>query len=171
MTNPLKTTKLVLATTVLLGLGVCGAGASPACVYQDAALRGGPGDSFYLIGTIPASARVVLLQRRERWSLVSYDGETGYVATAHLSQRSGAPPDPPAYVPSPAPSQALICEVDPLFGDASLGGRFGPHRNYGGGSYFSGYRRNSWTDRTPGAANVKPLSSAGCESPQADPQH
>jgi len=169
--KPVKTRTLAPATIALLCLGGHAASGSPACIYQDAALRGGPGDSYYLIGTIPAPARVVLVQLRPRWSLISYDGETGYVATAHLSPQSGARPDPPAYVPSLAPSRALTREVDPLFGDASLRGRFDRRRDYGGSAdYFSGYRRNSWTDRTP-AAPAKPISSAGCElPPQAYPQ-
>jgi len=168
--RPLIMKTLAPATIALLCLGVRVASASPACVYQDSALRGGPGDSYYLIGTIPAAARVVLVQLRPRWSLISYDGETGYVATAHLSPHSGARSDPPAWVPSLAPSRALTREVDPFFGDASLSGRFDRRRDYGGGDYFSGYRRNSWTDRTP-AAPAKPVSSAGCETPpQAYPQ-
>jgi len=131
--RPLIMKTLAPATIALLCLGVRVASASPACVYQDSALRGGPGDSYYLIGTIPAAARVVLVQLRPRWSLISYDGETGYVATAHLSPHSGARSDPPAWVPSLAPSRALTREVDPFFGDASLSGRFDRRRDYGAG--------------------------------------
>jgi len=141
-----------------------GAQASPACIYQDAALRGGPGSSYYLIGTIPAPARVTLLQLKPQWSMISYDGETGYVATAHLSPYSGARPDPPAYAQSLAPGRALTREIDPFFGDASLRGRFDWRPGALTPDYFSGYRRTPWTDRTP-TGEIKPLSSAGCSPP------
>jgi uncharacterized protein YgiM (DUF1202 family) len=140
--------------------------ATPACVYQNAALRRGPSNSSYLIGTIPAPARVILVQKRPRWSLISYDGETGYVATAHLSPHSGARPDPPAYVQSLTPGRPITQEIDPFFGAAGLREHYGVRDAFGGPKYFTGYRRTPWTDRTPAAPqDVRPLSSAGCAAP------
>jgi Bacterial SH3 domain len=158
-----RRTNRVTLSLVVLALASGEARTEPACVYQDAALRGGPGSSYYLIGTIPAAARVILVQKRPRWSLISYDGETGYVSTAHLSPRSGARADPPAYVPSLSPGQSLTREIDPYFGAAGLRGHYGLPADFGSVNYFAGYRRRPWTDRTPPApGDIKPVSSAGC---------
>jgi len=154
----------------LLAFAIGEARAAPACVYQNAALRRGPSNSSYLIGTIPAPARVILVQKRAKWSLISYDGETGYVATAHLSPHSGARADPPAYVQSLAPGRPLTREIDPFFGAAGLREHYGVRDDFGGSNYFTGYRRTPWTDRTPAAPqDVGPLSSVGCATPAQKP--
>jgi len=122
--------------------------AKPACVFQDAALRGGAGSGEHLIGVIPALSPIVLVRQGPKWSIVSFDGETGYVAARHLTP-FGGPADPPSWRQSLSSNQTLSREIDPLFGDASL--RFGLSRRPSLGSfynYFSGFRRSAWTDRT-----------------------
>jgi len=144
-------------------LGLAGtAAARPACVFQDAALRGGAGGGEYLVGVIPAFSPIVLVREGPKWSIVSYDGETGYVATRHLTP-FGGPADPPSWRQSLSPDRTLLREIDPLFGDSSL--RFGlaQHSPLGGFyDYFSGFRRSAWTDRTGARVAAAPASANPC---------
>lgn len=149
---------------VLAGLlGLAGtAAAKPACVFQDAALRSGAGADEHLVGVIPAYSPIVLVREGPRWSIVSYDGETGFVATRHLAP-FGGPADPPVWRQSLSPKQTLLREIDPLFGDSSL--RFGlARRSALGGfyNYFSGFRRAAWTDRTGARVAAAPASANPC---------
>jgi hypothetical protein len=148
-----------LAAAALLCSGA--AQAKPGCVFQDAALRSGPGSSEYLIGVIPANSSIVLVRRGEKWSIVSYDGETGYLATRHLSRERRGAGDPPTWRESMNPGRTLIREIDPLFGDARPFG--GPRRvDLGFTDYFSGFRRASWTDRTRDPATAARAPSGPC---------
>ena len=162
-----RQTLSIAMIAAVAGLAGGSAVARPACLYQDANLRGGPGSSYYLIGTIPAPAPVVLVRLGIKWSLISYDGETGYVATAHLSPGKGVPNDPPPSAPSLAPEQALTREIDPLFGDASLHGRFGRRGGVGFGDYNTGFRRAPWTDRTATPPPPQPFPDGACALPAA----
>jgi hypothetical protein len=72
--------------------------ARPGCVYTDANLFTSPAYLGGLIGTIPAPAPVEVVQRGQKWSLVSYDGESGYIRTRRLSPKSRTQPDPPPAV-------------------------------------------------------------------------
>ncbi|WP_036286790.1 hypothetical protein [Methylosinus sp. PW1] len=139
-------TRIFRAAAALLGLAGSAA-AKPACVFQDAALRGDAGSAEHLIGVIPALSPIVLVRQGPKWSIVSFDGETGYVQTRHLTP-FGGPADPPSWRQSPSPNQTLRREIDPLFGEASW--RFGlaPRSTLGLYNYFSGFRRAAWTDRT-----------------------
>jgi len=98
---------LSFAPVAFLGVGIPTAKAVPACIYQDAALRAGPGNGYYLVGTIPAPARVILVQRRARWSLISYDGETGAMSRPRISRR-GAARDPTCRPPFPRSRRAAL---------------------------------------------------------------
>jgi uncharacterized protein YraI len=138
-----------LVAICVLALSPGAARARPGCIYQNAHLRIGPGSNYPLIGTIPAPTPVVLVRQGPKWSIVSFDGETGYVATRHLSRRSGAPPDPPPSRSLTTSDPVLVREIDPLFGSARLGGgRFGWRVWSGGDDYFAGFRRRPWMDRT-----------------------
>lgn len=86
--------RALLASTLLLP-AVSAATARPGCVYTDANLFTSSAYLGGLIGTIPAPAPVEIVQRGRKWSLVSYDGESGYIRTRHLSPKSQARPDPP----------------------------------------------------------------------------
>jgi hypothetical protein len=136
----------VLASTAAVPAAL----AKPGCIFQDAHVFTTPAYGAGLIGTIPAPAPVQVVRRGEKWSLVSYDGESGYVATAHLSPRSALRADPPPSVGYVSPSNVLRREIDPLtIAFWPYGGR-GPFvgSRFGGASYFSGFRRSGWTDRT-----------------------
>ncbi|WP_457796007.1 hypothetical protein [Methylocystis sp. S23] len=126
--------------------------ARPGCVHQDAFLFTDPTYTGNLIGTIPAPAPVEVVRTGPKWSIISYDGESGYVATRHLSPASGARSDPPPGRYYDA-SRTMRREIDPLFDSHWLnGGRFAargrPFGGYWSGSnYFAGFRRSYWTDR------------------------
>ncbi|MBG0811381.1 hypothetical protein IY145_18690 [Methylosinus sp. H3A] len=135
---------MICAAAALLGLAGSAA-ARPACVFQDAALRGDAGSGEHLIGVIPALSPIVLVRQGPKWSIVSFDGETGYVQTRHLTP-FGGPADPPSWRQSPSPNQTLLREIDPLFGDSAL--RLARGSALGFYNYFSGFRRSAWTDRT-----------------------
>lgn len=147
---------LCLVLAACLALAAPAAMARPACVYQDAFLFDSTTYNAYLVGTIPAPAPVELVRLGRKWSFVSYDGESGYVATRHLISNSGARPDPPPGVwEQEAESQTLRREIDPLTSPYFPGGvRFGLRGrgigfggNYVGDPYFAGFRRTPWTNR------------------------
>lgn len=157
--------KLVAGAPMLaFGLLASAALARPGCVFQDAFLFTDPTYNGYLIGTIPAPAPVELVRMGKNWSIISYDGETGYVATRHLVPNSGARADPPPGIWRQR--LTLRREIDPLFYWPD-GGRFGLRgRAFGGqfagDGYFSGFRRSPWTDRT----NWRRVSYLGPDSPK-----
>jgi hypothetical protein len=96
--------------------------ARPSRLVYDAALRVGPGLSYPAIGTIPAGTQINLVRQDKVWSIVSYDGETGYLLTNSVTGRLGFRPDPP-FAGNP-----LIRELDPNFAGPYayyFGGRFG----------------------------------------------
>jgi hypothetical protein len=132
-----------------------GALARPGCVFQDAHVFTTQTYGRSLIGTIPAPAPVEVVRLGKKWSIISYDGESGYVATAHLSPRSGTRADPPPGVGYYSANNVLRREIDPLTADFWPNGvRYGwrggpfPGSRLTGSTYFSGFRRAPWTDRT-----------------------
>ncbi|WP_457797947.1 SH3 domain-containing protein [Methylocystis sp. S23] len=90
--------RAVMIAILFLPAAALDARAAPGCVYQDAYLFSSPDYVGGLIGTIPAPAPVEVVQRGKKWSLISYDGQTGYVSTSHLSRNSRAQADPPPSV-------------------------------------------------------------------------
>lgn len=117
------------AASVLLIIAVSCAQARPGCVYQDAFLFSDPTYLGSLIGTIPAPAPVEVVRKGKKWSIISYDGESGYVATSHLVPGSKTRPDPP-----------------PIKYDQSRSLRQ-PLTSWTGPNYFWGYNRSYWTSR------------------------
>ena len=102
--------------------------ADPGCIYTDSYLFTNPSYLGGLIGTIPAPAPVEVVRKGKKWSIVSYDGESGYVKTSHLSPRSGARADPP-----------------PVVYDQSVAGAYPAFSS--GPNSFLGFTSN-WTSRT-----------------------
>jgi hypothetical protein len=102
--------------------------ADPGCIYTDSYLFTNPSYLGGLIGTIPAPAPVEVVRKGKKWSIVSYDGESGYVKTSHLSPRSGARADPP-----------------PVVYDQSIAGAYPAFSS--GPNSFLGFTSN-WTSRT-----------------------
>lgn len=90
--------KRVTVAFVFSAVAFLPAKAGPGCIYTDSYLFSNPSYLGGLIGTIPAPAPVEVVRKGKKWSIVSYDGESGYVKTSHLSPRSGARPDPPPVV-------------------------------------------------------------------------
>ncbi|WP_400768279.1 hypothetical protein [Methylosinus sporium] len=153
-------TRMICAAAAALGLAGPTA-ARPACVFQDAALRSDAGSGEHLIGVIPALSSIVLVRQGPKWSIVSYDGETGYIQTRRLTP-FGGPGDPPSWRQSLSSDRTLLREIDPLFGDASW--RFGlaPRSTLGFYNYFSGFRRSAWTDRAGARAAEARASANPC---------
>jgi hypothetical protein len=87
--------KRALLISTSLFVAASPAEAQPSCVYTDANLFTSPAYLGGLIGTIPAPAPVEIVQRGRKWSLVSYDGESGYIRSSRLSPNSRARSDPP----------------------------------------------------------------------------
>jgi len=70
------------ATAVLLVTAAQGAIAEPAILRAAASLRSGPAEGRAALETLPKGAAVDIERRGRRWSLVSYEGRRGYVATS-----------------------------------------------------------------------------------------
>jgi uncharacterized protein YraI len=76
----------IMACFAALAVGYAGeALAHEAIVGQVAALRAGPGAARRAIATLPAGAQVDVAATRRGWSLVSYEGLRGYVASEALA--------------------------------------------------------------------------------------
>ena len=75
-------------------LGAGGALAHEAIVAQVAALRAGPGAARHVLATLPAGAPVDVVTTRRGWSLVSYEGLRGYVASEALAAAAVPSGDP-----------------------------------------------------------------------------
>lgn len=123
----MKLRTLVFALMSTLSANAAQAG--PGCLYQDAFLFSDPTYLGGLIGTIPAPTPVEVVRKGRKWSIISYNGESGYVATRHLSPGSRTRPDPP-----------------PLDYDQTLTLRQ-PLAFWSGPNYFWGYNRSYWTSR------------------------
>lgn len=147
-----------LGVVVLAAASPSPSRARPACVHRDARLYREASDHSSLIGTIPAPTPVVLVRAGDKWSMVSYDGETGYLLSAHLSPGAAIPADPPPSRQVLSSERALVREIDPLFGDASTRSRL----TRATADYFTGFRRSTWTDRT---SNPTPAHAAAGASP------
>ena len=68
--------------------------AHEAIVAHVAALRAGPGAARRAIATLPAGAPVDVVTTRRGWSLVSYEGLRGYVASEALAAAAVPSGDP-----------------------------------------------------------------------------
>lgn len=83
--------KRVRIAVVLFAAASSTAQANPGCIYTDFYLFTNPSYLGGLIGTIPAPAPVEVVRKGRKWSIVSYDGKSGYVKTSHLSPFWRAP--------------------------------------------------------------------------------
>jgi hypothetical protein len=141
----------LLSLCLFLGSSIA---ASPAeaglrCVFQDAYVFTDPSYTGALIGTIPAPAPVELVRLGPKWSLISYDGESGYVATRHLIRNSGAAADPPPGDDYGA-AAGLRRDIDPqtLMNWPYPGARFGLGSRWSDPTFYAGLRGSHWTSRT-----------------------
>jgi hypothetical protein len=133
--------KRVTIAVALSVAAVATARANPGCIYTDAYLFANPSYLGGLIGTIPAPAPVEVVRKGRKWSIVSYDGESGYVKSSHLSARSGVRADPP-----------------PVVYDQSVAGRYPAFSS--SPDSFLGFTSN-WTSRT----NWNRVSSISADDP------
>lgn len=88
--------------------------ARPDHLAYDTALRVGPGLSYPPIGTISAGTLVHLVRRDPVWSIVSYDGETGYLLSNHLVGSPNVQPGLPPGLYSWGSGGTLVQTVDPI---------------------------------------------------------
>jgi hypothetical protein len=110
------------------------AAARPGYLAYNAVLHVEPDMSSPPIGTIPAGTLIHLVRRDKVWSIVSFDGETGYLLSNLLvGGRDTHPGIPRGLYPSGGPS-TLLRLVDPM--------PAGPYSYYFTGryGYWAGWR-------------------------------
>jgi hypothetical protein len=123
--------RLLLATGLLLGTGLCVGLASP-CLAEPAittatsAMRHAPSLHSRIVQTIPANAEIDLQSCADDWCYVSWRNLFGYIPSLAVAQ--GGPP-PGAVVPGPPVVAAPPIVVGPVFGWG------GPYV----GGYWGGY--------------------------------
>ncbi|WGD31590.1 SH3 domain-containing protein [Ancylobacter sp. WKF20] len=110
------TTSVLFASGFLMA-GTLAAAAWPATTRSTANVRGGPGTSYGLLGTLPAGTPVEVVGCSGAWCQTPY----GYVSANLLAQAPGAAAASPAFSGTAAASGNFIPAPPPIQGAAALG--------------------------------------------------
>jgi len=110
------------------------AAARPSHLAYNAVLYVEPDMGSAPIGTIPAGTLIHLVRRDKVWSIVSYDGETGYLLSNLLIDSRNAHPGIPRGLYPSGGHSSLLRRVDPM--------PAGPYSYYFTGryGYWGGWR-------------------------------